>query len=79
MITARRVVVLTGGTGKVGQYIAHSLAEKGNDLALVVRNTSKGKSMAAELMELYPYSNVEVLIIELLFILFISLLKASSL
>jgi NAD(P)-dependent dehydrogenase (short-subunit alcohol dehydrogenase family) len=46
-----RVVVLTGATGRLGQYYADLLAEQGANLALIDLDKSKVENLANELIE----------------------------
>lgn len=57
----KELVLITGATGSIGRALTESLAEKGYDLVLAVRNTDRGKEIADTLARLSSNIRVEQL------------------
>ncbi|HET6667866.1 MAG TPA: SDR family oxidoreductase [Intrasporangium sp.] len=63
-MTSRPVALVTGATAGIGREFATQLAQRGHDLVLVARNTSRLEEVAAELKRTYAAES-EILVADL--------------
>jgi NAD(P)-dependent dehydrogenase (short-subunit alcohol dehydrogenase family) len=55
-----RIAVITGATSGLGHWCARSLARRGAEVVLAVRNAARGEAVAAEIRAEYPAAKVSV-------------------
>jgi NAD(P)-dependent dehydrogenase (short-subunit alcohol dehydrogenase family) len=60
-----RRILITGANHGIGFAAAGTLASKGADLVIAVRNTDKGDRAAAKIREKHPDASVEVMHLDL--------------
>jgi NAD(P)-dependent dehydrogenase (short-subunit alcohol dehydrogenase family) len=60
-----RVAVVTGATSGLGLWCARSLARRGAEVVLAVRNTERGEAVAADIRGEYPAAKLSVSALDL--------------